>query len=88
MVLIYVSNSQTIAGLNAFVLMMCLHPQAQKRAQQEIDEVVGNDRLPGFADMADLPIVGACVKETLRCWTVAPLGTHRRVWLSVPAMLC
>ena len=56
--------------------MMCLHPQAQKRAQQEIDDVVGNDRLPGFANMGNLPYMSACVKETLRYWAVAPLGMH------------
>lgn len=56
--------------------MMCLHPQAQKRAQDEIDKVIGSDRLPSFADMPNLPYVSACVKETLRYWTVAPLGIH------------
>ena len=66
---------QTIAGLTAFVLMMCLHKSAQRKAQEEINKVIGSDRLPTFADMADLPYVGACVKETLRYWTVAPLGT-------------
>ena len=67
---------KTIASLTAFVLMMCLHPQAQKRAQDEIDKVIGSDRLPSFADMPNLPYVSACVKETLRYWTVAPLGIH------------
>ena len=55
--------------------MMCLNPDAQKRAQQEVDTVVGGERLPTFEDLPDLPYVDACVKETLRYWTVAPLGT-------------
>ncbi|EJF60322.1 cytochrome P450, partial [Dichomitus squalens LYAD-421 SS1] len=71
-------SDTTIAGLTAFVLLMCLHRDAQKRAQEEIDKVVGSDRLPTFADMADLVYVGACVKETLRYWTVAPLGLPHR----------
>ena len=54
--------------------MMCLHERAQRKAQEEIGKVIGSDRLPTFADMADLPYVGACVKETLRYWTIAPLG--------------
>ena len=58
-----------------------------RSAQQEIDKVVGNDRIPGIADMANLPYDGACVKETLRYWTVAPLGTHRQALLPLFAML-
>ena len=54
---------------------MCLHPHAQKRAQEEIDSLVGADRLPTFADRPDLPYVDACVKETLRYWTIVPLGS-------------
>ena len=38
-----------------FILSMVLHPAAQKKAQEEIDSVVGQDRLPTFADRAFLP---------------------------------
>ena len=34
---------------------MVLYPAAQQKAQQEIDTVVGRDRLPTFADRASLP---------------------------------
>lgn len=34
---------------------MMLHPEAQKRAQQELDTVVGSDRLPTIADRSSLP---------------------------------
>lgn len=59
--------------------MMCLHPHVQKRAQEELDAVIGGERLPTFDDMPNLPYVDACVKETLRYWTVAPLGTQLSV---------
>ncbi|KAM5545443.1 hypothetical protein V8D89_000481 [Ganoderma adspersum] len=71
-------SDTTIAGLTAFVLMMCLHPEAQRRAQEEIDKAIGNNHLPSFTDMPSLPYVSACVKETLRYWTVAPLGLPHR----------
>lgn len=54
---------------------MCLHPEAQARAQKEIDEVIGSDRLPTAEDEQRLPYVGALVREILRYWTIAPLGT-------------
>jgi cytochrome P450 len=57
-----------------FVLSMLLNPAAQRRAQEEIDKVVGHDRLPTLADRSLLPYVEACVKEALRSAPVAPEG--------------
>jgi len=37
------------------MLALIFHPAAQQKAQQEIDAVVGQDRLPTFADRASLP---------------------------------
>ena len=34
---------------------MVLHPTAQKKAQEEIDAVVGQDLLPTFTHRASLP---------------------------------
>ena len=53
---------------------MILHPEAQKKAQEEIDRVVGRDRLPSFRDYEHLPYVRAMVKEVMRWRGVAPLG--------------
>ncbi len=53
---------------------MTLFPDAQRKAQEEIDAVVGSDRLPGYADRESLPYVGALVQEVLRWNPVAPLG--------------
>jgi cytochrome P450 len=53
---------------------MVLHPDAQRRAQMEIDNVVGTDRLPDFHDEKSLPYVSALIKEVLRWHPVAPIG--------------
>jgi len=53
---------------------MTLFPEAQKRAQAEIDAVVGPDRLPSYADRDSLPYVEALVKEILRWNAVVPTG--------------
>jgi cytochrome P450 len=55
-----------------FVLCMLLNPVAQQRAQEEMDKVVGHDRLPTLADRPLLPYLEACIKETLRSAPVAP----------------
>ena len=51
-----------------------MHPEAQRKAQAEIDKVVGNDRFPTLADQSNLPYTDALVKEVLRWNPVAPLG--------------
>ena len=53
---------------------MALYPQVQKKAQAEIDAVIGPNRLPDFHDRPSLPYINAIVKESSRWNLVAPLG--------------
>ena len=55
-------------------MAMALHPAVRKRIQDEIDRVVGTDRLPTFEDRPSLPLVDAVVRETLRWRPVVPLA--------------
>jgi len=55
---------------------MQLYPEVQRKAQEEIDRVVGRDRLPTISDRPNLPYIEAVIKELLRWNPVAPLGTH------------
>ncbi|KAH7928071.1 cytochrome P450 [Leucogyrophana mollusca] len=66
--------AQTSSVLLVFVLAMVLNPTVQERAREELDMVVGRDRLPGFEDRASLPYIEAVVRETFRWQPVAPLG--------------
>ena len=50
------------------------HPQVQARAQEEIDRVVGNDRLPSWDDRSNLPYIDALVKEVFRMYPVLASG--------------
>ena len=54
---------------------MALYPEVQKKAQMEIDAVIGNNRLPDFSDRDALPYTNAIVKEAMRWQPVTPLGT-------------
>ena len=53
---------------------MLVHPEYQKRAQAELDKVIGSSRLPTVEDIADLPYIEAILKEVLRWKPVTPLA--------------
>lgn len=55
---------------------MTCYPEVLKRAQEEIDRVVGTDRLPSFSDRSKLPYVEALLKETLRWENVVPVSMY------------
>lgn len=61
--------------MQALFLAMALYPEVQKKAQVEIDTVVGPNRLPDFDDRPFLPYINAIVKESMRWHLVGPLGT-------------
>ncbi|KAL4797741.1 cytochrome P450 [Aspergillus venezuelensis] len=64
---VYGGGSGTTANaMGTFMLAMVHYPDWQRAMQDEIDSVVGSDRVPGFEDSASLPLVRAVVKETLR----------------------
>jgi cytochrome P450 len=54
---------------------MTLYPDVQRKAQEEIDLVVGNSRLPDYSDEDKLPYIQAVLKEVLRWHPVTPLST-------------
>jgi hypothetical protein len=54
---------------------MTLYPEVQRKAQEEIDRVIGNSRLPDDVEQDDLPYVQAVLKEVLRWHPVTPLST-------------
>lgn len=41
----------------SFFLAMTCYPEAQKLAQEEIDRVIGSDRLPNLLDRPHLPLL-------------------------------
>ncbi|GAA5975070.1 hypothetical protein JCM11641_000019 [Rhodosporidiobolus odoratus] len=72
---IFGAGVETTSGtLIAFVLAMVTHPRAQKKAQEELDRVVGRERSPNWTDDANLPYLRALVQEVLRWRPVAVLG--------------
>ncbi|BGP32800.1 hypothetical protein JCM10296v2_004584 [Rhodotorula toruloides] len=67
---------ETSSGTLLSFFLACAHAGKTfiPKAQEELDRVVGKDRLPTFDDFQDLPYVRAVVNETLRWRPIAVLG--------------
>jgi hypothetical protein len=68
---------QTAATIKGFILAMLLFPEVQRKAQQEIDRVIGSDRLPILSDRDNLPYIEALLMEAHRWHTVAPMALNQ-----------
>ncbi|KAE9397655.1 cytochrome P450 [Gymnopus androsaceus JB14] len=62
-----------LTALLTFILAMLCFPDAQREAQEELDRVIGKERLPDHEDEDLLPYVKAVIYECFRWETVAPL---------------
>ncbi|KAJ4470423.1 cytochrome P450 [Lentinula aciculospora] len=58
---------------------MILYLETQRLAQEELDCIVGPDRLPSFDDYNNLPYIRTIVKEILRWRGVVPLGVPHKL---------
>ena len=58
---------------------MMLYPRVMRKAQQELDSVVGGDRLPTFTDRPSLPYMEALFTELFRWHTPAPTSLSFRL---------
>ncbi|KAL3483239.1 cytochrome P450 [Aspergillus germanicus] len=72
--LLEAGSDTTSSTLYAFVQAMLLYPDVQRKAQEEIDRVIGPDRLPTMDDLPNLQYIRACMKESLRWMPTTILG--------------
>ncbi|KAI9446203.1 cytochrome P450 [Lactarius indigo] len=72
---LYTAGAETTStALTWWALAMVTRPETQKRAQAELDAIVGRARPPTFSDIPELHYIQAIVKETLRWRPSLPLG--------------
>ncbi|KAH9993744.1 cytochrome P450 [Russula vinacea] len=75
---LYTAGAETTATtMTWWTRAMIAHPEIQKRAQDELDAVVGRSRTPTFADAPNLPYIQALVKESLRWRAAFPFSIPR-----------
>ncbi|KAJ6559130.1 cytochrome P450 [Mycena vulgaris] len=64
----------TTSAVGSFFIAMAIYPEVQQKAQNEIDTVIGTNRLPEFEDRPSLPYTEALYRELTRWRPVLPLG--------------
>nr|QTC11261.1 cytochrome P450 303A1 [Phenacoccus solenopsis] len=63
----FMAGSETTSKSLGFgFLYMLLYPEVQKKAQEEIDRVVGRDRMPTLNDRPNMPYIESIVLESVR----------------------
>ncbi len=72
---LFVAGSDTSTCQILWVLIYLLrHPKVLNSVRQEVDKVVGRDRLPTMDDQAYMPFTQAVINECLRICAPAPMG--------------
>ncbi|MPC23701.1 Cytochrome P450 2D27 [Portunus trituberculatus] len=67
----FVAGMETTSStLTTAIYLMTQHPHVQCQVQQELDKVVGRERLPSFLDMERLPYVQATIHEVQRVFNL------------------
>ncbi|KAF7789957.1 hypothetical protein EIP86_000905 [Pleurotus ostreatoroseus] len=74
----YTGGADTsVSSLGTLVYALMLHPECQRKAQAELERVIGKGRLPTLEDRDQLPYITAIFRESMRWRPVVPLSvTH------------
>lgn len=67
-------SDTTSTILSVFIQAMTKWDNVQKKAQREIDSVIGESRSPRWSDYSRLPYVSMIIKEVMRWRPVTPLS--------------
>ncbi|GBP37968.1 Probable cytochrome P450 304a1 [Eumeta japonica] len=69
--------------LTMLVERILYQPGLQERIHEEIDRVVGRDRLPTIDDRNNMPFLEGCLREMMRIEPIVPLGLPHRALKNV-----
>ncbi|QRV80981.1 cytochrome P450 family protein [Ceratobasidium sp. AG-Ba] len=62
------------AWIKVLVMAMVTHPNAQRKAHEELDRIIGSARMPLLEDLSQLPYIQAIIREVHRWRPIAPAG--------------
>ena len=74
---LFLAGSETTSTtLTWAALYMVRYPHIQEKVQQELDKVVGTNRLPSTSDRPNLPYTEAVLMEIQRHANIVPMGVQ------------
>ncbi|XP_034255752.1 methyl farnesoate epoxidase-like [Thrips palmi] len=84
---LFMAGAETTSNTLGFTVMFLLRrPDVQRRAQEELDRVVGRGRQPSLQDRPRLNYLEAVLKEAQRLANVAPVGVPHRAMQNATIM--
>jgi len=76
---VFMAGLETTASTLCWALLYLLHnPEVQQMLHQELDQVIGPDRLPELEDKKNLPYLEATITETLRLSSLLSLAVPHK----------
>ncbi|EGN99632.1 hypothetical protein SERLA73DRAFT_179742 [Serpula lacrymans var. lacrymans S7.3] len=72
-------SDTTAVAICAMIVSAAVHPEAQAKVQEELDNVIGRQRAPTYDDVDMLPQLQAFIQESLRWRPIVPQGLGHRV---------
>ena len=77
MIITIITSLQSLGNAIQWLLLFAAKfEKEQLRVQEELDRVVGRDRLPTLSDRKNLPYTEAFMVESMRCAVGGPFGEY------------
>lgn len=81
---VFMAGMETTASTLSWAILYLIHnPNIQDMLHQELDQAIGENRLPDLADKKRLPYLEATIAETLRISSLAPLAIPHKATVDV-----
>ena len=75
---VFMAGMETTSSSLCWTLLRLIHnPKIQQKLHEELDQVIGPNRLPDLEDRRSLPYLEATITEALRISSVGPVIIHK-----------